>query len=352
MSYLPTLDGWRAIAIAMVIAAHVRLPGQAFAGVFAYGALGVHLFFAISGFLITHQLLQQEAAEDRIDLRRFYIRRVFRILPAALLYLAVVFVVIRPDAWQIAAAALFFRNYAVAPAASGWYTAHYWSLSVEEHFYLLWPPLLMFIGIRRARFAVPALACMFALWRGLDGQFAWIATFYPSLRDVVWRSDYRMDGLLWGCAAAFVWNSARARDWAVRHLRGWHAGAVVALMAALLVFKLPGHIALLAALMPLPVLATVASPRGVLSRILESGVLSWLGRISYSVYLWQMLFLPAYTIPVRWRWAQSLPLNLVLVLACASASYYLMERPLRRFGRKLAARAGSRITTKFRTATA
>ncbi len=150
--YLPTLDGWRAIAIALVLFTHVRLPGGALQQISPYGAMGVHLFFAISGFLITNRLL-----EDRSGLRAFYVRRAFRILPAAFLYLAVLFALgfvggwIPLNAGQLWASAFFYRNYYVLPADQGWYTGHYWSLSVEEHFYLLWPALLLWLGTRRAR---------------------------------------------------------------------------------------------------------------------------------------------------------------------------------------------------------
>ena len=81
---LPTLDGWRAVAIAMVLFCHVRLPGEFLAGASPYGAVGVHVFFAISGFLITYRLIEEADGTGTVSLRQFYIRRAFRILPPAL----------------------------------------------------------------------------------------------------------------------------------------------------------------------------------------------------------------------------------------------------------------------------
>jgi peptidoglycan/LPS O-acetylase OafA/YrhL len=333
--YLPTLDGWRAIAITLVLFTHVRLPGNALQPIAPYGAMGVHLFFAISGFLITNRLL-----EDRTGLRAFYIRRAFRILPAAFLYLAVLCVLSFVGGWiplnagQVMASAFFYRNYYVLPAAQGWYTGHYWSLSVEEHFYLLWPALLLWLGVRRARWAAPALACAFASWRGLDTHFGWVAAWNPAWKDLVERTDYRLDGLFWGCAAALLWDWRPARLWLATRGRSEYALLAVAAIIVLLVLQPPGFVAMFAFLMPLPLLFTAAKPQEWLGRLLELRPAVWFGRISYSVYVWQMLFLVTYGIPLSLGWAQRFPVNLVLILAPACASYYLVERPLRRIGRQ------------------
>ena len=184
------------------------------------------LFFAISGFLITNRLLEEYESAGHVSLRSFYIRRAFRILPAALTYLLTLCVLgfalgwIPLTAGQILSSALFFRNYWVEPAAQSWYTGHYWSLSVEEHFYLLWPGLLVALQPRRARWVVPPLALLFAIWRGFDTQFGWVAALNPAWRDLVGRTDYRMDGLLWGCTAAFVWDSKAAPLDCRTHSRG------------------------------------------------------------------------------------------------------------------------------------
>jgi peptidoglycan/LPS O-acetylase OafA/YrhL len=340
--YLPSLDGWRAVAISMVLFAHTRLPGNALQSLATYGAVGVHLFFAISGFLITDRLIQEQHRTGRVNLRSFYIRRAFRILPAALTYLAAlcllgfVFHLIPVTKGQIVSAALFFRNYWVEPAAQSWYTGHYWSLSVEEHFYLLWPTLLVLVGTRRARWMTPALACVFAAWRALDSHFAWVAALNPALRDLVGRTDYRLDGLFWGCSAAFLWDWAPAREWLRRRGRAEYALLAAGAAALLLMAEPPGYLALFAFLLPVPILFTASHPRGWFGGWFERPWIAWFGRLSYSVYLWQMLFMTAYGIPLSLGVLQHFPGNLLLAIACACASYYVVERPCRRIGVRLA----------------
>jgi peptidoglycan/LPS O-acetylase OafA/YrhL len=157
--FLPTLDGWRAIAIAMVVLSHSLTTASARGGgggflnllTFRMGTFGVMLFFAISGYLICTRLLVEEETTGSVSLRSFYIRRVFRILPAAYVYLGTVAVLalarILVVGWaDIAGAALFYSNY---EESGSWFTGHFWSLALEEHFYLLWPPVLVLLGRKR-----------------------------------------------------------------------------------------------------------------------------------------------------------------------------------------------------------
>ncbi|MBV8072845.1 MAG: acyltransferase, partial [Acidobacteriaceae bacterium] len=150
--YIPTLDGWRAVAIGMVIAYHASMVPfgtvEAYRSSWAYllrfGHIGVALFFGISGFLITTLLLREEARNGRISLSKFYIRRCFRILPAyyALLGSITILGLITSRA-ELMSSLCFVRNYIHEGAGGGSYvTGHLWSLAVEEHFYLLWPGLL------------------------------------------------------------------------------------------------------------------------------------------------------------------------------------------------------------------
>jgi peptidoglycan/LPS O-acetylase OafA/YrhL len=346
-SHLPTLDGWRAVAIAAVLCCHAHWPTAALNRLAPYGAMGVSVFFALSGFLITRRLMEEWRAAGRIHLTGFYIRRAFRILPPILVYLAVVSLLglgwrlIPMDRRQLAASLFFYRNYLTTPVAQGWYTGHFWSLAVEEHFYLMWPVLLWCAGLRRARWLAPSLALAVAAWRVADARYDWVGRLNPALRGSVARTDYRLDILLFGCAVALVWDEPR-----VQALLRRTGGSLLALGAAAAavccqVWTPPGYLTMVAMLMALLPAATVSKPASRVGRILELPLLVWVGRMSYSLYIWQQLFLPPdelSRIPGIW---QRGPWNLAAIFACAALSYRLVERPAMAWGKRLAGRAAA-----------
>ena len=203
--YLPTLDGWRALAVTLVILCHWTLADES-QGFQEYGNFGVEIFFGISGFLICTRLLDEERKHGRISLSGFYIRRSFRILPPALTYLAFLGLltaigVLLVTPMEFISSVLFFRNYYRDPAnqPGWWYTIHFWSLAVEEHFYFFFPGLLVCCGTRKAVWWVAGLALAIALWRRID-------TYFNLVTDpgAVFHTDRRLDSLLWGCFAALI----------------------------------------------------------------------------------------------------------------------------------------------------
>jgi peptidoglycan/LPS O-acetylase OafA/YrhL len=335
--YIPTLDGWRALAILLVLWAH---QGNAFyktpdaymrRGLFYFGTWGVPVFFGLSGLLITKLLLEEQARSGRIDLRSFYIRRAFRILPPMLVCLAAITAAgLLQSGTEFWSCIFFFRNY--LPWQMGeWYSGHLWSLSVEEHFYLFWPGLLVswgarwgvWWGARRAWIPAVALSLACALWR-------WY--LHPAASSE--RTDFRLDSLLLGAALAFALDSR----WLARCLRPgvWMASLVLLLACIRFDWRLGSS-----ALIPLLIAGTVIHPEWALSRALDWAPLRWLGRISYSLYLWQQIFLyPPWQpepLVLPLGYLQRFPVSLAAALACATASYYLVERPLIRTGRRLAA---------------
>jgi peptidoglycan/LPS O-acetylase OafA/YrhL len=329
-SYIPTLDGWRAVAIMGVLLCHAFDRDS----IFDMGELGVMLFFAISGFLITNRMLSECDRTGRLSLKNFYIRRVLRIQPSALFYLAVVYTLGRLSlipctGAEVLACMGFFRNYATW--ATGWYTAHFWSLSVEEHFYLVWPTIFVLTGRTRAKWVAPALAVLAIFWRVVDGHFDFVARIAhdPLLAANPYRSDYCADGLFWGCTLALWLPMVRRVPWAVGTLLAVAIGGVVLGTRYL---GVPHNYAITGLCMSALLGCTVLRPQSWLGRALELGPVRFVGRISYSLYLWQMLFL---TWNEKLAW-QHLPLNVVFASACAVFSYYVIERPLIRIGHRLA----------------
>jgi peptidoglycan/LPS O-acetylase OafA/YrhL len=141
MKRIPSLDGLRAVSISLVVVGHWMelLFHSIAAGAFAN--LGVRIFFVISGYLITTLRLKEYGENSTIQLREFYARRAFRILPAAIVFMLPVFVIFWHELrwYHMAAAALYLANF---DFAHPWFLGHLWSLSVEEQFYFLWPGVL------------------------------------------------------------------------------------------------------------------------------------------------------------------------------------------------------------------
>jgi peptidoglycan/LPS O-acetylase OafA/YrhL len=308
------------------------------------GAVGVNIFFGISGFLICSRLLEEWRRSGRISLAGFYIRRTFRILPPYMTYLAVLAAlaglgVLAVNRWEWLSCLLFFRNYVTAPAPGAWwYTGHFWSLAVEEHFYLLWPTLLLLWGPRRARWGAAGLATAVAAWRTVDAHFHISARLVPGINFFM-RTDTSLDGLFWGCWLALILEVPAWRERLARALSGAGWSAVVAAFLACVLFHFPLNLAGQAALIPLMLAGTVLRPDRLAGRLLESAPLRWVGRMSYSLYIWQQMFLVhEHSVP-RLAWLQVWPWNVAAVFACAAASFYLIERPMIRWGHALSKRA-------------
>jgi peptidoglycan/LPS O-acetylase OafA/YrhL len=354
--HLPTLDGWRAIAIIGVLISHgtarVLGPSGAFAspGLFQltrYGVLGVDLFFGISGFLICTRLVQEEHQRGRISLKDFYVRRAFRIFPPYLLYLAILglmaaagMLVVRR--WEWLSCALFFRNYLPLDLGNlgGQYTAHFWSLAVEEHFYLLWPGVLFLFGSRRSQRLVIAVVLVLAAWRAIEFRYGLVARHLVPGVGFYTRTDIRIDALLWGCWLALLFQDP---IWRERFRRSLSPGlwlGLVALYVVCVTYVPPFALLWQSILIPLILLGTVLRPQSWVGRFLETSPMRWVGRISYGLYLWQQLFLMGKEVHGRLPlgFVQTFPVNVVVVFLCASLSYYLMERRLIRIGHALTSR--------------
>ena len=345
---IPTLDGWRAVAIAAVMLSHgFLLTGAAsrpvrVAGYIAQhlGGLGVALFFAISGYLITTLLLEEGELRGGVSLRGFYARRAFRILPAAYLYL-IVLAIAGGYGWldeslrrgELASAAFFYNNY--WPERS-WFTAHFWSLSMEEHFYLLWPALLGGTGTRRALLATGGLLAANALWR--PWSLAHLNLPYPALQ----RTDMRLDAFLYpGLLAILLHGPYRVPTLRVLTAAWFRVCSVLALAAAwvwMLAGSAPSTGTLVeSVLLPAMLVSVIYWPGSLLFRILEWAPLRWVGRISYGLYLWQQLFFRPTSASLSATVESFLP-RIALTFAAAIASYYLLERPFLNYGRRVSSR--------------
>ncbi|GLY04881.1 acyltransferase family protein [Actinoplanes sp. NBRC 101535] len=317
------IEGLRAVAVLLVVLAHVGVPGL------AGGYVGVDVFFVVSGFLITSLLRREVASTGRLRLARFYARRAVRLLPVAtLVTLATLagswFLAPAPrfteHAMDALAAATYTMNLRLAEVGTDYFAGsapspfqHFWSLAVEEQFYLVWPVLLvllMWAGRGRRRVVVPVLLVLVCVsfWystRELDRAASW--AYFGSLSRA-WELGA-------GALLAFGASSSRRRP-----ALCWVGGS--AILAGAVFFDgatpFPGTAALL------PVLGTLAviAARG--SRLLEAAPMRWLGRMSYGWYLWHwpLLFLAPTGLVARCLLALG-------ALLLAFLSHHLVENPVR-----------------------
>jgi len=339
-SYLPTLDGWRAIAIVIVMLDHspTLALGPFNSNLFhGMGNFGVQVFFAISGLLICSRLLDEEEKTGTLQIRSFYIRRLFRIQPAALAYLGFILLLTvfhRLPLYTsgMVTAAILVRNFWGMDLRNtftvGWPTVHYWSLSVEEHFYLVLPSLLFFVKRWRAEVLL-GLALIGFGWRAFL-----LSNRATSLFSVEVRTDTCLCYLFLAAGTAVLLRHESIRKFATRYIRSF-----VVLPVALLLVLAHGRITALSALIPIfMVISTMLRPNDLVSKFLESAPLRFIGRISYSAYLWQEVFLTGNWAPTirPFGWLNTSLLVWPAVFGTAIASYYLIEKPFIRLGHRLA----------------
>lgn len=399
--YIPALDGLRTLAVVAVVLYHLNLTWA------QGGLLGVTIFFVLSGYLITRLLLNEVAKTGRIDLKSFWIRRIRRLVPAVV---TVVFVTcalctifnhvmltkMRPD---ILPSLLFFNNWWQIAQNVSYFNAlgdpspltHFWSLAIEEQFYLIWPPLLfamvsMHVSKPNTRRVVLGLAAVSAL--------AMMVLYNPAADPsrVYYGTDTRVFSLLLGAWMAFIPDRDLAPGrlahrlglnrlaGAAKHgknaegkpgekadesaetapaqpsalVRFWSSpasidvlgvvglvglAAMVALTNGYTAFQYRGG-TLLCSILTLMVIAACVQPQGMVARALSAEPLVWVGKRSYSIYLWHypllLLMNPVANINDTPWWQYIL--QVLLVVAVAECSYRFIETPFRKgaFGRTVA----------------
>jgi peptidoglycan/LPS O-acetylase OafA/YrhL len=335
LGHLPQLDGVRGVAILMVVAQHTlhRRGGL---------TLGVDVFFVLSGFLITALLLSEHDRDGRISLRGFYRRRALRLLPAlyaqiAVLLLVVAVVVIGGRAGDLpsevfaaaGAASIYVGNLATAfhiPVRMPHLFEYYWSLALEEQFYLVWPALLIWLLTRSRRlwiYVVPVLVAgasaglQIGLWEaGAQRHRLWFAP------------DTHLAPIALGCLAGVAYTYARLP------LRALRALAPLAFLACVAIVSVPpldyrrlyeGPAVAFGVACAVCLLAACSNAAGWLAKPLTARPLRWTGKVSYSLYLWHVPLLAVFGL-----------LGLPLSFLVAAATRRYVEEPFLRLKRRSA----------------
>jgi peptidoglycan/LPS O-acetylase OafA/YrhL len=333
LGYRPELDGLRGVAILLVLSVHaINWPAGAF--------IGVDMFFALSGFLITTLLLEEWNRHGSISLRDFYLRRFYRLFPALAVlitaYLVYVVSFVNTDIGMRIRGAGFGITY-----TANWVQAferpfpeteigYLWTLGIEEQFYLIWPVLLMFLLRRRIGFT----GMVWALLGIIVGLVVWRNLFIAGGGDpqrIYFGTDTRFDELLIGCLAGTLFvarPTKRGSKWLV-------LGALVG--GLFLVYRVfmrePWDfwsqrisLTLVAVATVLIIYSCVTDSFPLLKRVLSAKPLVAIGVISYSLYLWHVpvgVFMRDVAHLTGWQLVVS---ETVLAFAAACGSYYLVER--------------------------
>jgi peptidoglycan/LPS O-acetylase OafA/YrhL len=351
-TYLPGLDGLRAIAVVAVIGYHVGVPWL------EGGLLGVGMFFTLSGYLITMILVREWDRTGGIDLRNFWVRRARRLLPAVIVLLLVVLAATALVApwdlgtrlWESLAAMLYVSNWTTIAAGVSYFDRfggpgaldHLWSLAVEEQFYVVWP--LLFLGLLRA-------------WRGRLSRVAQATLVLAALSFVLMAvvavpgfdntrayegTDTRAGGLLIGAAVAMAWRPDRLTARIAPRARLVLDGiGVVALGTILWLFVATAQHSmwlyrggiLTLSIATVALVAVVVHPASRLGNALGGRSLVWIGERSYGIYLWHLPII-AFTPAAVWADQPLLRagMQVALAFALAAVSWTYLEDPIRRHG--------------------
>ncbi|MFE9273845.1 acyltransferase family protein [Paenibacillus glucanolyticus] len=352
--YMPGLDGLRALALIGVMGYHWNFG---FAG---GGFLGVSLFFVLSGYLITDILASQWHHQRRIDLKDFWIRRFRRLLPAMLLmlFILVVWVTLFDRSrlltlrGEVLGAVTYISNWQFIYQQQSYFESfgppsplgHFWSLAVEEQFYLLWP-LIMLAGLK----LFPRRGQLFSfIAAGAAASALVMALIYQPGEDpsrVYYGTDTRAFGLLIGAGLAIVWPSWKLSlqvSTAVRRRLNL-TGAAALLIILFMMWQVDRYDPFLYrggmflfSMAAAVLVAVLAHPAASISRLLSWKPLLWVGVRSYGIYLWHYPVM-ILTSPASGSGELSLPqvvLQITASVILAALSWKYVEEPIRHGGLK------------------
>jgi peptidoglycan/LPS O-acetylase OafA/YrhL len=361
---IPCLDGLRAISIILVMAAHVlhsySVDYHSLANEIQHdaGRLGVMTFFVISGYLITNLLCREWKRRDSIDLKAFYLRRVLRIFPAFFTYIGVIAAlaaagIIATTSGDLFLAATFMKNYQVlfgfASNPDELFVRHFWTLALEEQFYLFWPVTFLIIGMARASRVALAIVLISPIMR--------IGTYLllPVLRgNLAMMLHCAADPIMVGCLAA-LWQNEPQLEMVLARFSHWRWPGLA--IVFLLVVSPICHTLLEGAYtytigMSLDSLSIaflllwlVRHPMSVAGQLLERPIVRHVGMLSYSLYLWQQPFLTS----LNHTWSGVFPINVLVSFVAAECSFWVIERPFLMLKDRLRERRAVASTSPFPT---
>lgn len=325
--HLPSLDGLRAVSVILIILTHTNL--------FITHKLGVEIFFVISGFIITTLLIKEKINNGQISLKKFYIRRFFRIIPVAFLYIFFIWLLnknghLNPEiTWYY----FFFAAFSLTNLFNNtWYFTHYWSLATEEQFYLIFPPILK-KGIKPYLIFAVCFLVIIQIAKSLEWVFTKSA--YPNQNDIrhylhyVFHALKYFEGILIGSLlSVFVFKGfisfrflgykkvlvdcilvmAIGVFWRFNSLAGIFTHTLLLITIAIFIYN------------------NLKPSKDIVFVMLNSGIFRYIGVLSYSLYVWQQPFTKFMPWAGAFPGADSIPLNLFILAVVSILSYHFVEK--------------------------
>ena len=326
-SYLPGLDGLRAMSILLVLMGH-GLIGTWWVDYFP-GAIGVNIFFVISGFIITTLLLKEKVRTGHISLKLFYIRRSLRIFPVAYLYLFCLFIIgflfpLHTTLRMFLSAGLYIDNFPI-PGGKNWQTSHFWSLAVEEQFYLFFPFILVKSIKWYVRLVILILATLpFIVMAGRIDLSSHL--LHQAILSLSFLLGYGTSSILFGSLTAILLFKGVIKA----PLKPMYWMSLIVFLCAI-GSHITGVLGWNALIYVFPVLISCVivlslSKADAFARLLNHPYIIKIGVLSYSIYIWQELFTYRQPWHLPFNPAFSLLINMLLLAGVSYLSYTFYEK--------------------------
>lgn len=334
-SYIPELDGFRGIAIITVIISHIVL--NSYLAKYFIGDIGVEIFFVLSGFLITTLLIKENLKKGKVSFKNFYIRRSFRILPVAYLFLALLvllkyFFKLNISIGSFFASAFYLKNLNLN-YTSDWYSAHFWTLSVEEQFYIIFPLLLVYRlddYIKVIYFLVLAIPILQFLGYNNIGIFYSNHIIHKLIFILINLFGNGTTSILIGSLLSILMFNGLlpVKSLKINHFLSI-AVFIIAIIFRMTCVDLVNSTYLTSTIfsiaIALVIFLCVTNNNDFLSSILKNRILVKLGILSYSLYIWQQIFIYKQPWANSFKYADSPFLNIPALFIVAYLSYHFYE---------------------------
>jgi peptidoglycan/LPS O-acetylase OafA/YrhL len=324
---LPSLDGLRAISIIFVIIHHIYFYEKFWTNEIDLGRIGVHIFFVISGFLITTLLIKEKINAGKISLKSFYIRRAFRILPVLFLFLCTLMVLNQLFSLKVSGlsffTSLFFLGNLGIDTSETWYTGHFWSLAIEEQFYLIFPFLLYKLDIKKYRNVLVLLILVIPIFN----SFYWSNSPILHSSKAIEKISLIVTTLFSQGTLAILVGSLCSivafsyKDIITKMLQIKWLGIFTFLIALFVRFKFPesSFVLLIFDFLIGIVIIVNLNKDSFFTVVLDNFIMVRIGILSYSLYVWQQIF----TNKQPWMYSFNNAGNLVLNLCCLFVVGYI-----------------------------